>query len=97
MPSSDPDLAGFRIYHCTQQPRTRASANDSLLVTLGKGDEFPVWERQPVTHYYYITAYDLANHESGASNLVTFTPNAPPLPPHLVLSWGSHVDVECLQ
>jgi len=40
-----------------------------------------------VTQYYFITAYDSANNESGASNLATFTPSgstpppaAPPIP-----------------
>src|SRR5262249_60743768 len=66
---------------------TPASANESLLVRLGKTTSYHI-PTPAVTHYYFITAYDYSNKESGSSNVVTFTPNAPPLPPHLVLSGG---------
>jgi hypothetical protein len=85
--NSAPDLAGYRVYHCSQQPCTPASANESLLVRLGKTTSYHIGT-PAVTHYYFITAYDLASHESGSSNVVTFTPGAPPPPPHLALSGG---------
>ncbi|MEO6308165.1 MAG: hypothetical protein ABIO96_12530 [Nitrospiraceae bacterium] len=34
-----------------------------------------------VTKYYFITAYDSANHESDESNLATYTPDGSPPPP----------------
>lgn len=80
--NSDPDLAGYRVYHCSQLPCTRASANESLLATLGKVTSFNIGT-PAVTQYYFITAYDLANLESGASNLATFIPAGSSPPPPL--------------
>jgi hypothetical protein len=79
--NSEPDLAGYRVYQCSQQPCTRVSANASLLATLGTATNFNIGT-PAVTQYYFITAYDLANNESGASGLATYTPaGAPPPPP----------------
>ena len=78
--NSEPDLAGYRVYHCSQQPCTRASGKASLLVTLGKVTSFNIGT-PAVTQYYIITAYDFANHESSSSNLATFTPVGSPPPP----------------
>jgi hypothetical protein len=78
--NSDPDLAGYRVYHCSLQPCTPESGNASLLVTLGTGTSFNLGT-PPVTQYYFITAYDFANNESDESNLATVTPAGSPPPP----------------
>jgi hypothetical protein len=81
--NSEPDLAGYHVYRCSQQPCTRASGRASLLATLGKVTSFNIGT-PAVTQYYIITAYDFANHESGSSNLAIFTPvGSPPPPPPL--------------
>ena len=78
----EPDLAGYRVYQCSRQPCTRTSGNASLLATLGKMTSFNIGT-PAVIQYYFITAYDSVNDESGSSNLATFTPagSQPPPPP----------------
>ena len=72
--NSDPDLAGYHVYHCSQLPCTRASGTATLLSTLGKVTSFHVETPAGTqTQYYIITAYDLAHHESNSSNVVGFT------------------------
>jgi len=78
--NNESDLAGYRVYHCSQQPCTRTSGTASPLVVLGKVTSFNIGT-PAVTQYYFITAYDFANHESGASNLATFIPAGTVLPP----------------
>lgn len=78
--NSEPDLAGYRVYRCSQQPCTQLSGNASLLVTLGTGTSFNIGT-PAVTQFYFITAFDFANHESGSSNLAIFTPVGSPPPP----------------
>jgi hypothetical protein len=81
--SSSSDLAGYHVYHCSLQPCTRTSGTAYLLVVLGKVTSFNIGT-PAVTQYYFVTAYDFTNHESGASNLATFTPaGTPPPPPSL--------------
>ena len=81
------DLAGYRIYQCTQQPCSRTSGTASLLATLGKVTSFNVGTPS-VTQYYIITAFDSANNESSDSNVVTYTATTstppPPTPPPTV-------------
>ena len=77
---SEPDLAGHRVYQCSLQPCTLSSGNASLLVTLGTVASFNIGT-PATTQYYFLTAYDLANNESGASSLATFTPAGSPPPP----------------
>ena len=77
--NSEPDLAGYRVYQCSQQPCTRTSGTASLLATLGTGTSFNIGT-PAVTQYYIITAYDFANNESAESNLATFTPTVAPPP-----------------
>ena len=77
--NGEPDLAGYRIYQCSQQPCTQSSGNESLLATLGTATSFNIGT-PAVTQYYFITAYDFANNESGTSNLATFTPVGSPPP-----------------
>jgi hypothetical protein len=80
--NSEPDLAGYRVYQCSQQPCTKSSGTASLLATLGTGTSFNIGT-PAVTQYYFITAYDSANNESSSSNLATFTPpgSLPPVVP----------------
>jgi hypothetical protein len=79
--NNEPDLAGYRVYQCSQQPCTQASGNASLLASLGRVVNFNIGT-PVVTQYYFTTAYDSAGNESGSSNLATFTPaGAPPPPP----------------
>ena len=70
---SAPDLAGYRIYHCSQLPCTLASGQASSLATLGKVTSFNIGT-PTVTQYYFVTAYDLSNNESGDSNVATYIP-----------------------
>ncbi len=77
--NSEPDLAGYRVYQCSQQPCTRTSGNASSLATLGTATSFNIGT-PAVTQYYFITAYDSANNESSASGLATYTPAGAPPP-----------------
>ena len=80
--NSEPDLAGYRVYQCSRQPCTRSSGKASPLATLGKVTSFNIGT-PAVIQYYFITAYDFANNESGESSLATYTPAGapPPSPP----------------
>ena len=79
--NGEQDLAGYRVYQCGRQPCTPASGNASLLATLGRVTSFNIGT-PAVIQYYFTTAYDSADNESGSSNLATFTPaGAPPPPP----------------
>ena len=64
--NSGPDVAGYRVYQCSRLPCTKSSGNASPLVTLGKVTSFNIGT-PPVTQYYFITAYDFANHESSGA------------------------------
>jgi len=78
-PDPGPNLAGYRVYQCSQLPCTLTSGKASLLVTLGTVTSFNIGT-PGVTEYYFITAYNSSNIESGASNLAIFTPaGAPPV------------------
>ena len=76
---SAPDLAGYRVYQCSQQPCTRSSSNASLIATLGTTTSFTIGTPS-TTQYYFITAYDFSNNESSPSNLATYTPAGIPPP-----------------
>jgi hypothetical protein len=79
--NSEPDLAGYRVYRCTQIPCGRAFGSTTLLTTLGRVTNFDIGT-PAVTQYYVLTAYDLANNESSESAVATYTPaGAPPPPP----------------
>ena len=78
--NSESDLAGYRVYHCSLLPCTRASGNASSLASLGLVTDFNIGTSL-VTQYYFLTAYDSANNESRESNLATFTPAGSPPPP----------------
>jgi len=78
--NTEPDLAGYRVYVCAQQPCTRSSG--TLLATLGKVLSVDVGT-PTVVQYYVVTAYDSSNNESIESNVTTYTPptGTPPTPP----------------
>jgi hypothetical protein len=80
--NSEPDLAGYRVYNCSQQPCTQTSGRAALLATLGEVTRFDIGAPS-VAQFYFITAYDSANNESGSSNLATFMPlgSLPEMPP----------------
>jgi hypothetical protein len=69
--NSEPDLAGYRIYQCRLLPCTTSSG--TLLVTLGAGTSFNIGT-PAIIQYYFITAFDAANNESGSSNFVVVSP-----------------------
>jgi hypothetical protein len=69
--NSESDLGGYRIYQCNVQPCTKSSG--SLFATTGKVTSFNLGTPS-ITQYYFITAYDFDNNESGISNVVTYTP-----------------------
>jgi len=78
-PNSEPDLVGYRIYQCSLLPCAKSSG--TLLVTLGTGTSFNIGTPTTIK-YYFITAFDSANNESGSSNVATFTPiGSSALPP----------------
>jgi hypothetical protein len=85
--NSEPDLAGYRIYQCSQLPCTRASGNASSLATVGTVTGFNIGT-PAVTQHYFITAYDFANNESTESGLTTFTPagSPPPVVPPVIVA-----------
>src|SRR5262245_5189972 len=71
--NTESDLAGYRVYQCSEQPCSRASGLASVLATVGSVTSFNIGT-PTVTQYYFVTAYDSANNESHESNLATFTP-----------------------
>lgn len=78
--NNESDLAGYRIYQCSQLPCSRASGNASSLAILGTVTTLNIGT-PTVTQHYFVTAYDFANNESTESALVTFTPAGSPPPP----------------
>lgn len=74
--NNEADLAGYRIYQCSGIPCGLGSGNHSLYATTGKVTSFDIGT-PAVTHHYFITAFDVVNNESLASNVVTFTPGTP--------------------
>jgi hypothetical protein len=78
-PNTDVDLAGYRVYQCSQLPCERASGTAAPVATLGRVTSFNIGTPSAV-RYYVVTAYDSANNESGESNVTTYTPAAAPPP-----------------
>lgn len=76
---SDPNLAGYNVYQCSQTPCSKSSGTANLLTTLGKVTSFNIGT-PAVTQYYFVTAYDFANQESSESNVATFLPAGSPPP-----------------
>ena len=78
--NSEPDLAGYRVYQCSQLPCTLSSGKATLLATLGKVTSFNIGT-PAVAQYYVITAHDFTNLESLPSNIATYIPAGTPPPP----------------
>lgn len=78
--NTEPDLAGYRIYRCSQQPCGRSYGTATLLSAVGRVTSFNIGTPSTV-QYYVITAYDSVNNESTESNVVTYTPPLPPPSP----------------
>ena len=77
--NTEPDLAGYRVYQCSQQPCGRAFGTATPLVTLGTVTSFNIGTPAAV-RFYVITAYDFANNESNESGGVANNPIAAPTP-----------------
>jgi hypothetical protein len=71
--SNGPDLAGYRVYKCSQLPCSQSADTATLLITLGTTTAFNIGT-PAVVQYYVVTAYNSANIESNASNVATYTP-----------------------
>jgi len=76
-PNTDVDLAGYRVYQCSQLPCSRASGTATAVATLGAVTSFNIGTPSAV-RYYIVTAYDFSNNESGESTVTTYTPAPPP-------------------
>ncbi|MDF0666865.1 MAG: hypothetical protein P0119_12440 [Nitrospira sp.] len=72
--SSGPNLAGYRVYNCSQLPCSPSAATATLLATLGTGTSFNIGT-PGVVQYYVVTAYNSANIESSPSSVATYTPS----------------------
>lgn len=71
--NTEPDLAGYRVYRCSQLPCQKTSSSATLLATLGTTPGFNIGA-PAVVQYYFMTAYDFGNNESGASAVATYIP-----------------------
>jgi hypothetical protein len=99
--NGESDLAGYRVYQCSQLPCTLSSGRATLLTTLGKVTSFNIGT-PAVVQYYVITAHDFTNRESLPSNLATYVPagtrqipTAPTVPGSMkvgkwVTAWGQN-------
>lgn len=84
--NTESDLAGYRVYQCTQLPCSRAAGTTSLLANLGTVTSLDIGTPTTVRHYI-VTAYDFNNNESNDSNVATYTPPSdPPSPPVIGVS-----------
>ena len=70
--NTESDLAGYRVYRCNELPCTLKSGA-SLLATVKKEARFDIGTPTKI-QYYFVTAYDFAQNESGASKVVVFKP-----------------------
>ena len=67
------DLAGYRVYQCSQLPCSKSYGTAMLLATLGKVTTFDIGAPS-VVQYYVVTAYDFTQNESAPSNVLTYYP-----------------------
>ncbi len=82
-PNTEPDLAGYNIYRCSQLPCTKRSPGAALLTTVGRTTTSFNIGTPVVVQHYVVTAFDTAGNESSESNIATYTPPtaSPPPPP----------------
>src|SRR5689334_17906840 len=85
--NSASDLAGYRVYKCSQLPCSKSYGTTTLLATLGKVTTFDIGTPS-VIQYYVVTAYDLTQNESGPSNVLTFYPPSTQPPSAATVSLG---------
>ena len=81
------DLAGYRIYQCSQLPCSKSYGTATLLATLGKSTSFNVGTPSVIQHYV-VTAYDFAQNESAPSNVLTYYPPSASPSPAMAVSLG---------
>lgn len=71
--NSEPDLAGYRVYRCSELPCTVKTG--AAPVAMVEKNETSLNIGTPTKiQYYFVTAYDFAKNESGASNVVVVKP-----------------------
>jgi hypothetical protein len=85
--NSASDLAGYRVYQCSQLPCSKSFGTATLLATLGKVTSFNIGTPSVVQHYV-VTAYDFALNESGPSNVLTYYPPSASSPAAASVSLG---------
>ena len=85
--NSASDLAGYRVYQCSQLPCSKSYGTATLLATLGKVTSFNIGTPSVVQHYV-VTAYDFALNESGASNVLSYYPPSASPQPAAAVSLG---------
>jgi hypothetical protein len=78
--NTEPNLAGYRIYHCSGLPCT-LKAGASLLGMVGINETSLNIGTPAMIQYYFVTAFDSANRESASSSVVVFRPVGSPPPP----------------
>lgn len=71
--NSEADLAGYRVYLCSELPCTQKSGV-FLLATVGKNEARLNIGTPTKTDYYFVTAYDLAQNESLPSKVLVVKP-----------------------
>src|SRR5690349_1323635 len=84
---SDSDLAGYRIYQCTQLPCSKSFGTATMLASLGNVTSFNIGTLSGV-QYYIVTAYDYSQNESGPSNVLTYLPPSAAPPAGAAVSLG---------
>jgi hypothetical protein len=78
--NSEQNLAGYRVYRCDALPCSKKSGA-FLLDKVGKNEtSFNIGTPAKI-QYYFVTAYNLVDRESGESNVVNFVPEGTPPPP----------------
>jgi fibronectin type 3 domain-containing protein len=71
--NSEPDLAGYRVYRCNELPCT-LKGGAAPVATVGKHETSLDVGAPRKIQYYFVTARDSANRESGPSNVVVVKP-----------------------
>jgi fibronectin type 3 domain-containing protein len=71
--NSEPDLAGYRVYRCSELPCT-VKTGAAPVAMVGKNETSVNIGTPAKIQYYFVTAHDSANRESGASNVVVVKP-----------------------